>query len=482
MDFSGSTGASGGACGTVLQCEKTFFVNLNAAAVADGSTDLVAVVKYENDSSPALGLTDPTSAAVNTAINSGSPGGATNCAAGLSDATTLVTSGANTNGTSIVVFASDGICNVGSTIASVMPALAATGAIVHSVAIGSDSSCTSDDFGKGSLNQATANGGSCRHVVDPNDLGSIIQNLIGSTLESLEIKVDAGGPQPIVNDDIIPDLPIDGAASVDYTTTVTGLDPNDHDICVTANGSDVTGGVGAVTQCETIHLLQLIASPESASNDLNVDNQHTVTAEIVGGTGPDRDIDFDVSGQNALSATPSNAAINASPNSSVDFVYTVPQDCASLGTDTITVSTVIAGTEDSIDVTKDWVDPVAPAVSCDPTVNPHGKKQPQAPGTGQNEDGFYQLNANDGVLNCTVTLQVTDGSGFVFPGPFLPGDNIKYTQADGAPQVQKPMGSGNGQAGAIAWHLIGHGDLTLTGTDPSGNQSSAICLVPRPPK
>jgi hypothetical protein len=122
-------------------------------------------------------------------------------------------------------------------------------------------------------------------------------------------------------------------------------------------------------------------------------------------------------------------------------------------------------------------------VSCDPTVNPHGKKQPQAPGTGQNEDGFYQLNAQDpNLANCTVTLQVTDGSGFVFPGPFLPGVKIKYTQADGAPQAQKPMGSGNGQAGAIAWHLIGHGDLTLTGTDPSGNQSSAICLVPRPPK
>ena len=85
MDFSGSTGAtpSGSTCGTILACEKSFFVGLNAAAVADGSTDEVGVVKFSDSSSIALGLTDPANAAVNTAINSGSPGGGTNCGAGL---------------------------------------------------------------------------------------------------------------------------------------------------------------------------------------------------------------------------------------------------------------------------------------------------------------------------------------------------------------------------------------------------------------
>ena len=58
MDFSGSTGNPGGACGTILDCEKTFFVGLNAAAVADGSTDEVAVVKFDSSSSLALGLTN----------------------------------------------------------------------------------------------------------------------------------------------------------------------------------------------------------------------------------------------------------------------------------------------------------------------------------------------------------------------------------------------------------------------------------------
>jgi hypothetical protein len=478
IDRSGSTSSgSGTGCSPILACEKQFFIALNNAVSADGSTDEVGIVSFGSTASTDLSLVLPANPAVNTTINGLSAGGATNCGAALGAAVTLI--GSSTNSVNTIVFASDGLCNTGPAVAGVVvPA----GVVVHSIAVGTGSNCSSDG-GTGTLNQVARNGGQCFAVPDPGNLPSIIQNLIGSTLDSLDIEVDGGGQQPIGNADITPDLPQPGAASVDYTTTVTGLDPNEHDICVTANGSDVTGSVGDVTQCETIHLLQLTASPESESNDLNLNNQHTVTAAIGGGTGPDRDIDFAVSGQNAGSANPSDAAINAPPNSPVEFAYTVPQDCASLGTDTITVSTVIASTDDSIELTKEWVDLVAPEVSCDPTVNPHGKKQPQAPGTGQNEDGFYQLNAQDpNLANCTVTLQVTDGSGFVFPGPFLPGVKIKYTQADGAPQAQKPMGSGNGQAGAIAWHLIGHGDLTLTGTDPSGNQSSAICLVPPPPK
>ena len=61
MDFSASTGAtpSGSTCGTILDCEKAFFVGLNAAAVADGSTDEVGVVKFGTSSSIALGLTVP---------------------------------------------------------------------------------------------------------------------------------------------------------------------------------------------------------------------------------------------------------------------------------------------------------------------------------------------------------------------------------------------------------------------------------------
>lgn len=492
IDVSGSTGGgSGTGCSPILQCEQQFFIALNTAAINDGSTDLVGIAAYESTSSIALNLTAPTDPAVNTTINGLTPLGATNCAAGLNDAQTLVTSGSNTNGTSIVVFASDGLCNTGGagSVSAAATALGATGAIVHSVAIGTGSNCTSDG-GTGTLGQIPQNGGSCTEVPDPGMLPNIIQNLIGSSLDLLEIQADVGAFAAIPNAQISTPLPAPGAVMVTYgivnPTTVMNLAPADHTISVRATGSDVLGDVQMVTDSHTIHLLQLTATPALEVNDLNFDDEHTVTAEIVGGTGPDRNIDFVVGGQNAATATPPNASILASVNTPVDFVYTVPQDCASLGTDTITVSTVIAGMPDAIVLQKEWVDEVPPEVSCDPTINPHGNQQPPAPGgggQGQNQDGFYQLNAEDpNLANCTVTLQVTDGDGFVFPGPFSPGDNIKYTEDNTLPQEQKTIGSTQGSAGAVVWHLIGHGDLTVTGTDPSGNSASATCLVPQPPK
>ena len=220
MDFSGSTGNPGGACGTILDCEKTFFVGLNAAAVADGSTDEVAVVKFDSASSLALGLTNPTSAAVNTAINSGGPGSGTSCAAGLSEALTQVN--ATTNGTKIVVFASDGLCNAGANVSGPAGDLATAGAIVQSIAIGAGSSCSTDG-GTGTLNQIAQNGGACHEVPDPNNLPNLIQSLIGSTLQSLTLTVD-GNASAIPNTEISLPLPRPGATNVTYATTVQNLE------------------------------------------------------------------------------------------------------------------------------------------------------------------------------------------------------------------------------------------------------------------
>ena len=203
----------------------------------------------------------------------------TNCSAGLEQALLLVN--ASSNGTNVVVFASDGECNVGPNVGPAVAALQATGAIVNSVAIGSGSSCANNG-GSGTLQQMAVNGGQCFEVPNPGNLPDIIDNLIGSTLESLEIEVDGGGQQPIPNSGISPTLPQPGAVSVSYTSAANDLAPGDHTICVTANGSDVTGGVADVTQCETIHLLQLSAAPATATNELGSDNQHTVTATIAG--------------------------------------------------------------------------------------------------------------------------------------------------------------------------------------------------------
>jgi hypothetical protein len=77
---------------------------------------------------------------------------------------------------------------------------------------------------------------------------------------------------------------------------------------------------------------------------------------------------------------------------------------------------------------------------------------------------------------------VDSGSGTVF-GPFASGTTIKYTQAPGATPSIKAIGSTNGQAGAIAWHIIGNGDMQVYAVDDSGNQSATVaCLVPPPPK
>lgn len=481
IDESGSTGTGGGTgCSPILDCEEKFFIKLNDAVIADGSTDLVGVVHYGAGSTIALGLTPPGSAAVDSAILAASPAGTTNCAAGLNNARTLAISGANTNGTTIVVFASDGRCNTGGAVAPAASALGATGAIVHSVAIGSGSDCTTDENGTGTLNQIPQNGGTCTEVADPGNLPNIIQNLIGSSLDALSIQTGSSYSAAIPNSEISLPLPQPGAVSVSYgPTTLAGLGPATHNICVTAEGSDVLGDQQAVIDCHDIQLLQLTASPVTATNNLNFDDSHTVTAALVGGTGPARDISFAIGGHNAASAAPGAGAVSATPNTPVSFSYSVPKDCASLGSDTITVRATIAGTEDTIVLGKTWIDDVKPNVSCDPTVNPHGKNVPG----GTNEDGFYQLNAADPHLaNCTVTLEVKDSDGFVFPGPFAPGDKVKYTEANGAPQSQKKMGADNGQAGAIRYHLKGHGDLVVTATDPSGNSASVICRVAPPPK
>ena len=128
MDVSGSTGGgSGTGCAPILSCEKQFFVALNNAAIADGSTDLVGVVRFASNATTALGLTNPTSPAVNTAINGAAALDGTNCAAGLANALALATSAANTNGHTVVVFASDGACNEGGSVATAANALGAHG-------------------------------------------------------------------------------------------------------------------------------------------------------------------------------------------------------------------------------------------------------------------------------------------------------------------------------------------------------------------
>ncbi len=116
---------------------------------------------------------------------------------------------------------------------------------------------------------------------------------------------------------------------------------------------------------------------------------------------------------------------------------------------------------------------------CTETVNPHGQNVPPAgsttlpgPNGGQNDDGFYKVGTDVGTA---VILSDTDGNVF---GTFPSGTKVKYTEANGAEPSVKKIGSENGQAGAVDFHITGTGDLVVTSVEGQ----SVTCFVPPPPK
>lgn len=503
IDGSGSTSGGGGTgCSPILQCEQQFVVALNTAAGIDGSVDEVGVAVFGTgsvtaDMSPAAGdqlLTTPNAGPgdVATVVNSttsaggvgqftarSAGGGNTNFTAGLQAALTLVN--ASTNGTNIVIFLSDGGSNLGGAgFATAVSNLASAGAVVQSIAIGNNTSCTTGTDGTLQA-MADGTGGTCVHIPDPGDLPNIIPDLISSSLDSLTISVDGGAAAPITT---TPALPQPGAISVPYTTTVSGLGPGDHTICVTATGSDAAGSA-STTRCETIHVFSLSLGPSNAFNELGTPGQtHTVTATLAGpntmaSSNVGRTIQFSiVSGPNAgKTGTGVTGAGGVAT-----FTYTATQGLAGLGTDVIQAcftARTPAGETVCVRVTKVWRDTTPPVAACVPTTNPSGQNVPPAgdnPKSGQNPDGFYELRAVDAVdPNPRITLR-DSGSSAVF-GPFLNGTKIKLTQAPGADPSQKPG------PGVIDWHITIKGDGLMFATDASGNVAGPIsCNVPPPPK
>lgn len=126
-----------------------------------------------------------------------------------------------------------------------------------------------------------------------------------------------------------------------------------------------------------------------------------------------------------------------------------------------------------------WVVPY-----CLPTVNPHGQTEPQAPGSGMNEDGFYifgTLRSSDGGM---VSIR-DDASGMVF-GPFEDGTRIKWVEANGAEPSITEMGGnsgkGKGQALTVDYQIKAQGDAQSFFVDEKGVEVSVTCLVPPFPK
>jgi hypothetical protein len=515
MDVSGSTdNGSGTGCAPVLECEQEFLTALNQEVIASGSADETGFVVFADsaaaaDVSPAAGnqlLVAPDAPGApplhieqvieSTFSEFGGNGGvtlfaphtvgvSTYCTAGLEAALPVVQASTNTN--NVVVFVSDGQCdNTGgggiAAFDAAVAALVAENAVIHAVVTGTGNACGDPD-NMTLARMARDSDGTCTFVEDPGTLPDIIPDLIGTTLESLSISIDGGPASPIPNSDISLPLPQPGAVSVNYTTTAAGLTPGDHTICVTATGSDVSEQSASVEQCETIHLLQLSAAPPTATNELGIDNSHTVTATIAGDAAQvgGREVTFVVGGTNggATGTCTLNVDCTTDAAGNVSFTYTVPIAPASLGIDSITVSSLIGGNTSTVTVEKRWVDTTPPVSSCTAGVNPGGQHIPNAgnnPNSGQNPDGFYQLLATDAVDPNPQIFVIDSGSGTVF-GPYPSGTNIKYTQAPGATPSASPG------PGAVAWLIKGTGDMQLVATDGSGNSSAPLaCLVPPPPK
>ena len=129
-----------------------------------------------------------------------------------------------------------------------------TGAIVHSIAVGDNVDC---DAGN-DLITIPRNGGSCFSIPEPKALPTIIDDLIGTELTSVEVKVDDGsyralGPAETGGTS----LPQEGAISVDFETTVMGLSEGNHKVCIRATGQDSLGGVSEVVDCHEVEVKAL---------------------------------------------------------------------------------------------------------------------------------------------------------------------------------------------------------------------------------
>jgi hypothetical protein len=394
-----------------------------------------------------------------------------------------------------VIFMSDGLANTGQPVSSVS---VPPDVRIETFAVGSVASCNGDPNSLGSLADVAAlgAGGTCTPVTNPANLPTKLPGVITPTLQSLSLQVDSGPAIPLGDPEVTPDLPQDGPVTVTYQTASQDLGPGAHDLCMTATGSD-SGGAGSVTECVMVSLFRLDLEPDMATNELGPGAAHTVTATLEGepGTVGGRAIDFSITaGPNtgvAGTCAP-NADCTTDSSGVVSFTYPATQGLGGLGTDTIRGCVTLndpLGETGCDTVTKTWQDTTPPTVACDEGTNPHGKNVPPAghttlPGSkgGQNEDGFYRLLAHDLVDPNPQIFVIDQGSGTVF-GPFASDTTIKYTEANGATPRQKRIGSGSGQAGAVAWHLIGRGDAIVYAVDSSGNRSAAVsCLVPPPPK
>jgi hypothetical protein len=233
----------------------------------------------------------------------------------------------------------------------------------------------------------------------------------------------------------------------------------------------------------------LVLTPKAADNPAGTN--HTVTATVNDQFGtplPGVTVVFQASCPDA--STPTGSAVTDAAGQAV-FTFS----CATPGSSVVTaaVDSNVNGVLDPADrpadkADKRWLDVTPPQAACVETVNPNGQKVPPAgsttlPGSkgGQNEDGFYELSVVDN-FDPNAQVWVGTASSPMLFGPFSTGLRLKITEAPGAAPSIKKIGSSQGAASAVRWHITLPADAVVTAVDASGNSASTTCFVPPPPK
>ena len=281
---------------------------------------------------------------------------------------------------------------------------------------------------------------------------------------------------------------VTSGSNANFTETIAV--PNDPTLAGTKVECTVefkdNGNVIATQQITITIPINLELNPFTDTNELVPGASHTVTATVTDGNGAGasgKTVTFSVTvGPNSGA----NGSSNTDGSGEASFSYAATQGLAGIGTDTIEACvTDQDGVEHCDSAYKDWVDTTPPVPECTEGVNPGGNI-PRAPGKGgqaQNQDGFYQLLANDLVDPDPEIFVVDMGTDNTFGtaddftfGPFANLTNIEYTEANGAEPSIK-AGSGD-----VDWRIKGQGDAAVYAVDSGGNASDpTYCLVPPPP-
>ncbi|HWJ66177.1 MAG TPA: HYR domain-containing protein [Nocardioides sp.] len=366
------------------------------------------------------------------------------------------------NGTPVVVMFGDSTSHdpsAGATLASTTSALQAAGIRVIAISVpGTDGFLWNGLDSAGQATHITSQTGGTLTSADPDQ----VSDEILSQLQNLPAEVTHDVTcDPGVTATLSPasqSVTSGGTVSFDETITLAADAPQGETVSCTVSFK-VNGEVPGPEFVQTIDIDVADVTPPVV----------TVESKTVEATGPDGAVvDYDATAEDNVDG-PLTPTCEPPSGSQFPLGSTVV-DCE---------ATDAAGNTGHGSGTIEVVDTTPPAVACTESDNPGGhvpsagetRPNPQ----GQNEDGYYRLDATD-VVDADPDVYVRDtGSGHVW-GPFASGQRIKYTEAASGPS-QKTLGNGD------ILHLTGTGDAEMYAEDFSGNVAAPVaCLVPAPPK